>query len=279
MLWYSTVMSKVERPLALRTALICHADDHLNRVALANWLASFSDLVGIVELEERGSRLGQRLKAELRRSGGLGFLDVLAFRVYYRLFLAKHDAEWEKRKVQELSDLYPAPSPSAPILRSTSANTSEVRGFLRDASPHMVIARCKQILGQKTFQIPSQGTWVMHPGICPEYRNAHGCFWALANGDLENVGMTLLRVDPGVDTGPVFGYFSGAVDESEPHILIQHRAVFDHLDDIKAKLLEIAAGKAQPLPVDGRKSAVWGQPWMTRYLAWKRAARARRKSA
>jgi hypothetical protein len=272
-------MSAVDKPLGLRTALICHADDHLNRVALANWLASFSDLVGIVELEERGSRLAHRLKAEFRRSGGAGFLDVLAFRIFYGLFLARRDAAWEAQKVQDLSARYPTPSPPAPILRATNANTSEVRRFLSDANPHMVIARCKQILSHKTFRIPSQGTWVMHPGICPEYRNAHGCFWALANGDLENVGMTLLRVDQGIDTGPVYGYFSGPVDERESHILIQHRAVFDHLDGIKQKLLEIAAGEAQPLPVAGRKSAVWGQPWMTRYLAWKWAARARRRSS
>ena len=48
----------------------------------------------------------------------------------------------------------------------------------------------------------------MHPGICPEYRNAHGCFWALANRDLNKVGMTLLRIDKGVDTGPTFGYYT-----------------------------------------------------------------------
>jgi len=35
----------------------------------------------------------------------------------------------------------------------------------------------------------------MHPGICPEYRNSHGCFWALANDDPERVGVTLLQID------------------------------------------------------------------------------------
>ena len=54
-------------------------------------------------------------------------------------------------------------------------------------------ARCKVILKEKIFGIPRVGTFVMHPGICPEYRNAHGCFWALVRRDLERVGMTLLR--------------------------------------------------------------------------------------
>ena len=77
----------------------------------------------------------------------------------------------------------------------------------------------------------------MHPGICPEYRNAHGCFWALATGDTGNAGMTLLRIDRGVDTGPVFGYFRVDATLAESHIVIQHRVVLDHLDAIRDTLL------------------------------------------
>ena len=86
----------------------------------------------------------------------------------------------------------------------------------------------------------------MHPGICPEYRNAHGCFWARATGDHANVGMTLLRIDRGVDTGPVFGYFRVDADARESHVVTQHRVVLEHLDAIRDKLLEIEAGTATP---------------------------------
>jgi hypothetical protein len=86
----------------------------------------------------------------------------------------------------------------------------------------------------------------------------------------------LLRIDEGVDTGPVYGYFEPQMDElAESHIVIQHRTVFDNLDRIRVKLEEIAAGRAAPLDTRGRESRVWGQPWLTKYLAWKRAARAR----
>ena len=42
---------------------------------------------------------------------------------------------------------------------------------------------------------------------------------AMANGDLDNVGMTLLRIDRGVDTGPVFGYFRVDATATEPHVI------------------------------------------------------------
>jgi methionyl-tRNA formyltransferase len=116
----------------------------------------------------------------------------------------------------------------------------------------------------------------MHPGICPEYRNSHGCFWALANDDLKNVGMTLLRIDKGIDTGPIYGYYTCDFDElKESHVVIQARVVIENLERIKEKIIEIDDGRAVPISTVGRKSAVWGQPWLTSYVRWKHHAKMR----
>jgi hypothetical protein len=47
------------------------------------------------------------------------------------------------------------------------------------------------------------------------------------------------------------------------------------LDEIRPLLERIGRGEAQPIDVSGRPSAVWGQPWMTAYLRWKRQANVR----
>lgn len=256
----------------MRTLLICHEEERLNRLVLPRWLESFSTLAGIIVLQETRAQKRRRAQRELKRVGFFRFLDVLAFRLYYSAFLAKRDWEWEENKLKELFQRYPEIPASTPILVATSPNSPEACDFLRNASPDIVIARCKFILKEKVFTIPKQGTFVMHPGICPEYRNAHGCFWALANDDPQRVGMTLLRIDAGVDTGPTFGYYHCNYDSRrESHIVIQQRTVFDNLDEIKEKLLEINAGKAVPIDVSGRQSAAWGQPWLSKYLHWKRA--------
>jgi methionyl-tRNA formyltransferase len=116
---------------------------------------------------------------------------------------------------------------------------------------------------------------VLHPGICPEYRNAHGCFWALVNRDLDRVGMTLLRVDPGIDTGPIFFHGTCDIDEvRESHTVIQYRAVLDNLEPIGRTLLALCRGEdVQPVSTAGRHSATWGQPRLTSYLRWKWIAR------
>ena len=89
--------------------------------------------------------------------------------------------------------------------------------------------------------------------------------------------MTLLKIDEGVDTGPVFGYFRVDPHEAaESHVVIQHRAVLDNLEPLKARLVEIHEGRANPLDTSGRPSQEWGQPWLSAYLGWKLRARWRR---
>ena len=259
----------------MRTVLICHAEDLLDREGLAGWLASFTDLAGVVELSETGGRARRRIRREIRRVGAARFLDVLAFRLYYKLFLARGDAAWRAGKLEELRALYPLPD-DVRLLHTDSPNSPEAEAFVRALRPDLMIARCKTLLREGVFSLPARGTFVMHPGVCPEYRNAHGCFWALARGDRGKVGMTLLRIDRGVDTGPVYGYYSYPFDEaSESHAIIQARVVFDNLDALERKLSEVYRGEAAPLDTAGRASGAWGQPWLTSYLGWKRRARRR----
>ncbi len=262
----------------MKTVLICHKGANLSKEGMSRWLASFSDLVGIVVLEENRSRVIKRIKREIRRVGVFRFLDVLAFRIYYRLWLAAKDGAWEQQKLSELCQTYDDLPENIPLLHSNSPNSREAEEFISTLSPDIVVARCKTLLKPSVFSIPKSGTLVMHPGICPEYRNAHGCFWALVNRDLDKVGMTLLRIDSGVDTGPIYGHFTYEFDElKESHIVIQNRVVFDNLDGLKMKIIEIHSGSANIIPVGERSSAMWGQPWLTKYVKWKQSARRKQK--
>ena len=249
----------------MRTLVICHDDAPLDREGLVRWLGSFSTVVGAVVIREPRGRLRRRIAREIRRNGVWRFLDVLAFRVYYALFRRRGDRGWEARALEGLRARFPH-RPEAPELTVASPNGADAEAFVRERRPDLVIARCKTLLAERIFSMPPLGTFVMHPGICPEYRNAHGCFWASVLGDHANVGMTLLRIDRGVDTGPVFGYFRVAADPDQSHVVTQHRTVLDHLDAIRDRLLAIDAGTAAPIDTAGRKSAAWGQPWLSAHL-------------
>jgi len=263
----------------MRTVLICHDENRIDRDGLSRWLASFSALAGIVVLREKGGRKFKRIKREIRRVGIFRFLDVSAFRLYYKLFLASGDTAWESKLINDLAQKY-GELGDVPILVTHSPNSPEAEELIRKTQADVVIARCKVILNKRIFGLAKHGTFVMHPGICPEYRNAHGCFWALAEGDDKNVGMTLLKIDEGVDTGPIYGYFTYDFDSrGESHIRIQTRVVTENLDKIRDKLIEIVKGYAAPIDIRGRKSGAWGHPWLTKYIGWRLRARAKRNAA
>jgi hypothetical protein len=264
----------------LRSVLICHAESRLNREAVARWLNSFTDLAGIVLIEERGTQARNRVRFEVKRIGWLRFLDVLAFRLYYGLVLGGQDDQWLTRELDRVERRFPPLPGSVRVLRTADPNAPAVREFLAALAPDLAIARCKRILREPIFAAPRLGTFVLHPGVCPEYRNAHGAFWALAEDDLDRVGLTLLKIDKGVDTGPVYGYFTVPLDEvNESHIVLMTRLVTENFDRIRDRLLAVAAGTAARIDTTGRPAAVWGQPWLTKYLRWKRAARRRNAGA
>ncbi|QWT21559.1 hypothetical protein KPL74_06020 [Bacillus sp. NP157] len=263
----------------MRTVLMCHADDSFDRQGLAAWLASFSDLAGLVLIEETGVQKRARVRRELQRVGPLRFLDVLAMRFYYRFRLAAADHAWMDASLAALRNRFGDVS-GVPELRVANGNAPEVAAFLAECKPDLMIARSKQLLARRIYRVPKHGCLVMHPGICPEYRNAHGCFWALAERDLDRVGLTLLRIDAGIDTGPVYGYFTYPFDEAnESHVRVQYRMVLENLDALAQRMRDIVAGTARPVDVAGRQSGVWGQPWLSRYLRWKRAALDRHPTA
>ncbi len=195
--------------------------------------------------------------------------------------LAPRDAAWKEQELARLRTRYPAALDAVPRLFVSTPNSPEARQFLAELKPDLAIARCKVILKPEIFEQPRVGTFVLHPGICPEYRNAHGCFWALANRDLDRVGFTLLRVDKGVDTGPIYLQASYDLDEvNESHNVIQYRAVLENLDAIGSTLTALSRGEAvAPISTTGRRSATWGQPRLTDYLRWKWIARRERRHA
>jgi len=254
--------------------LICHEQDSLDAEGLASWLASTLRLAGLIIIRDTPGRLWRASRREIRRIGWLKFLDVIAFRAYARLRLNAADEAWKTQAVARLRDRYPADLMSVPRLVVSTPNSAEARAFLQERRPDLAIARCKVILKREIFEIPRVGTFVMHPGICPEYRNAHGCFWALVNRDLDRVGMTLLKVDAGIDTGPVYLHGTCDIDEvRETHTVIQHRAVIENLDDIGGILRALCRGEqVATVNTEGRRSATWGQPRLTEYLRWKWAA-------
>lgn len=67
----------------MKTLVICHDGAVLDQEELAQWLGSFSEVVGLVVMRETGKWARRRISTEIKRVGLLRFIDVLVFRLYY----------------------------------------------------------------------------------------------------------------------------------------------------------------------------------------------------
>jgi peptidoglycan/xylan/chitin deacetylase (PgdA/CDA1 family) len=251
-----------------KSLIICHQDDLSNWELLSSWLNNFSDLVGIVFLQDSFKDKFKHLKYELKRSGIIGILDVIMMRSFYRVFLASKDKLKIKKLIAERIKQYPAFDPKKiKNISVGSPNSPAAIFFIKECAPDFILAKCKTILKPKVFELAPLGAYVAHPGICPEYRNSHGCFWAMANNDTDKIGFTLLKIDRGIDTGSMLLQGTTNFDLiKDSYIYIQNKVVLDNLELIKLALLSFFNQKLQIINPAGRKSMIWGQPRLSSYL-------------
>lgn len=251
----------------MKTVLMCHGYNFFNKEIVSRWLATFSEVVGIVIINEHPDFKKKRYKYEFKRSGLFGFIDIILFKVYHRLFLKKKEAKLNREILENCLKKFPKISKEIPVFVTDNPNNLETEKFIKLLSPDLMIVRAKMLLKPNIFESPKIGSFVLHPGVCPQYRNAHGCFWAIANRDYKNVAVTLLKIDKGIDTGPIYGYFSYDYDpKKESHNIIQTKVVSENFDQIKDKLIEIANNNATKLNTENLPSGVYGQPKLSAYL-------------
>jgi methionyl-tRNA formyltransferase len=77
----------------------------------------------------------------------------------------------------------------------------------------------------------------LHGGLSPRYRGSDCTFWALYNGEADQVGCTLHFIDPGIDTGSLIAHICPEVTENDAEYTLFWRGVRDSAE-IYAQCLE-----------------------------------------
>ena len=72
----------------------------------------------------------------------------------------------------------------------------------RVAPDAVAIIAYGQIISQRLIDIPRLGWINLHASLLPKYRGAAPINWAIANGETRT-GVTTMRIDAGLDTGPM----------------------------------------------------------------------------
>jgi methionyl-tRNA formyltransferase len=83
------------------------------------------------------------------------------------------------------------------------AERLEIASELAALKPHVaVVTAYGKILPKDVLETPVHGCVNVHASLLPRFRGAAPIQWAIASGD-EKTGVCLMRMDEGMDTGPV----------------------------------------------------------------------------
>lgn len=92
-----------------------------------------------------------------------------------------------------------------PVIQPHRLSESEAMAQLRGWDPNLiVVAAFGQILKPEALELPKHGCVNVHASLLPRWRGAAPIHAAILHGD-KQTGVTIMRMDPGLDTGPILG--------------------------------------------------------------------------
>lgn len=140
-----------------------------------------------------------------------------------------------------------------PVLQPQSAKDLTFLATLRELAPDLiVVAAYGQILPQTLLDVPRLGCLNIHTSLLPRWRGAAPIQWALASGDRET-GVTLMRMEAGLDTGPMVASVRTPITDSDTGQTLHDRLALLGAQLLVESIPAYAEGRLfpQPQPADG----------------------------
>jgi methionyl-tRNA formyltransferase len=119
-----------------------------------------------------------------------------------------------------------------PVMQPERLKQPEAMAQLQEWAPELiVVAAFGQILRPAVLDLPQYGCINVHASLLPRWRGAAPIQAALLHGDAES-GVTIMRMDPGIDTGAMLSQRSTPIQPDDDAELLSRR-----LSELGAQLL------------------------------------------
>ena len=168
------------------------------RVAARYLAARFPALTVIVETPVARSLL---LRRRIKRLGVVHVGGQLAFMLFQRI-----QQKRSRSRIAEIvrrADLDARWPDEGQIIRVPSVNSPACIRHLQQLQPRAILVVGTRIIVGDVLHSVDAPFINYHAGVTPKYRGVHGGYWAKAEGDDGNFGVTVHLVDEGIDTGAV----------------------------------------------------------------------------
>ena len=204
------------------------------------------------------------LKKRIKR---LGWTKV-AGQVLFQVLLAKPMKRASGSRIQEILQQYGLSTVPVPVPKTiwvSSVNSPACLEALQRLQPDLVIVHGTRIISKKILEGINATFINIHAGITPRYRGSHGAYWALANNDRENCGVTVHLVDPGIDTGNILAQGTIPLTPKDNFATYPYLQLGEGLRLLKDILIRMQSGE-KPGTSNPLNSALWHHPTLWGYL-------------
>lgn len=158
--------------------------------------------------------------------------------------------ERETRQLFAIEGRLPLLPTRARLVRTGDVNAPEVVALVRDIRPDVVVVNGTNLLRAPLLDLAPGiplGYVNLHTGLSPYTRGGNCNLWALLEGHPEWVGVTVHRIDAGIDSGELIATAQTPLFADDLYESIHDRNFRQGFDLMLAALGPLAAGKVTPV--------------------------------
>ncbi|HEX3343297.1 MAG TPA: methionyl-tRNA formyltransferase, partial [Polyangiaceae bacterium] len=141
-----------------------------------------------------------------------------------------------------------------PVVQPTKLRTGEFGAWVRDQAVDVaLVVAYGRILPKDVLDGPRLGCVNVHASLLPKYRGAAPITWTVVHGETES-GVTLMKLDEGMDTGPTFARVVTPVGAEETAGELSERLARVGADAVTEWLPRYLAGECPLVPQDAGRA-------------------------
>ena len=143
-----------------------------------------------------------------------------------------------------------------PVEQPTKLRTGAFGAWVRaQAVDVALVVAYGRILPKDVLEGPRLGCVNVHASLLPKYRGAAPITWAVVHGESES-GVTLMKLDEGMDTGPTFARIATGIGPDETAGELSERLAALGADAVREQLPAYLAGDVTLTPQDEARATM-----------------------
>lgn len=136
------------------------------------------------------------------------------------------------------------------VYQPEKVKNGELLAWLRARAPDVALVLAYgRILPADVLAAPRAGSINLHASLLPSYRGAAPIQWSIIRGEVAT-GISLMQMDVGLDSGPVFSRHALAIGPDETAGELAPRLSVLAADVVRADLRRVVAGELEAVPQD-----------------------------